>query len=388
MCSLRQYDDIWPDLTPWLGSLVVDLQHRKKGVGTHLIRAIQEKAKSLGYNALYLFTLKLMLPAYYIHRGWTFIGTKTLRGHTATIMKSDLQEKIFVIQPANITASLVKKLLTEQFPEYKDLPITPLEMQGHDNHTFRIGSTMLIRMPTKEVYALAVPKEHEFLPLLAPHLSTTIPTPLKMGIPSEQYPFPFSLYQWIPGKSLNTITCSEACLEHLAWALAHFLTELQKISLPGEEKLTPGPHNYWRGDHLQIYDVDARHQIMACHTLIDAKKALELWEKAMSTRWHGHPVWIHGDYAPGNILIHNGKLSGVIDFGGMGIGDPACDLVIAWTFFKKPHREIFQKAMNLDKDTWCRAQAWALWKATYELCTMPQSTDAIKQVEIISNILD
>lgn len=287
----------------------------------------------------------------------------------------------------NITIDLVRKLILEQFPEYSSLPITSVEKQGHDNRTYRLGEGLLIRMPTAESYALKVPKEQELLPKIAPHLSVNISMPIKMGDPSEDYPYQFSIYKWLDGKSANFLHINDQVLEYIALELANFLKELHSIN--NIEGPGPGQHNWWRGGCVDVYDKGARAQITNLADMLDTNKAMDLWVKACSTKWSNPPVWIHGDFASGNMLIKDNKLSGIIDFGGMGVGDPACDLVIAWTFLKGKSREIFKEAMKLDDDTWMRARGWALWKATFELCNImdKNSLDATKQIKIIEDVL-
>ena len=287
-----------------------------------------------------------------------------------------------------ISIELAKKLIANQFPEYAKLPITSVEKQGHDNRTYRLGNDLLIRIPTTKPYALKVPKEQELLPKLASHLSINIPTPIKMGAPSKDFLYPFSIYKWLDGQSANLLSIDETALNFIAVQLAIFLKELQSISNvdgPG-----PGQHNWWRGDHVSVYDKGAREQISNLADVIDHKACLHLWENACDTRWNKAPVWIHGDFSSGNILIQDNKLSGVIDFGGMGIGDPACDLVIAWTFLKENSREIFKQAMGLDAGTWNRARGWALWKATFELCHIKDKDSAPAQLQknIINSLLN
>ena len=270
------------------------------------------------------------------------------------------------------TLDLAGKLIEEQFPEYSHLQITDVEKQGHDNRTYRLGEHMLIRMPTAAHYALKVPKEQDLLPQLAKRLSLSIPAPIKMGKPSADYPYPFSIYKWLPGKSINVLILTDQEKEQLAFDLANFLKELQAITnVAGPE---PGQHNWWRGDHVSIYDKGAREQIAALAEIIDAGQALALWDQACGTKWSKKPIWIHGDFAIDNILMNDCKCSAVIDFGGAAVGDPACDLVIAWTYLKGKAGKIFIDEMNLIPDTWLRARAWALWKATFELCQMADKT--------------
>jgi aminoglycoside phosphotransferase (APT) family kinase protein len=288
----------------------------------------------------------------------------------------------------DITVELARKIIREQFPEFTHLPIQSVEKQGHDNRTYRLGETMLMRIPTEACYALKVSKEQELLPQLAPHLPFNIPSPIKMGHPSKMFPFPFSIYKWLEGTSLNLLTLPEEDLEKLAVDLAKFLKALQAIkNVEGPE---PGPHNFWRGAHVSVYEQETRQYTSVLSDIIDTDQAIKLWENACETKWKKSPIWIHGDFATGNILVKEGKLSAIIDFGGTGVGDPACDLVMAWTFFKGNARKVFIKEMNLDQDTWLRAKAWALWKAMFQLYHLKDknTTEAFKEKKIIEDILD
>lgn len=290
-------------------------------------------------------------------------------------------------QNFEITIDLAHHLIQKQFPEYVHLPISSVEKQGHDNRTFRLGNTMLIRMPTTQEYALKVSLEQELLPKLAQHLSVKIPKPIKMGYPSEDYPFPFSIYTWCDGISLNLFNLEDETYKQLAFDCALFLKELQNIK--NVDGPMPGQHNWWRGDHVSVYDKGFYDQIKKITGYIDINKATNLWESACKTKWNKSPVWVHGDFAIGNILVNKGILSAVIDFGGLAVGDPACDLVIAWTYFTGNARDIFIKEMHLDDDTWLRAKAWALWKATFELCLLEnkECVEALKQIRIIEDVL-
>lgn len=319
-----------------------------------------------------------------------FVVNQGLHGHLAVFTRLFLHHKsaFMADNSIHITINLAHKLIVEQFPELSHLAITSVEKQGHDNRTYRLGTDMLIRMPTAESYALKVPKEQKLLPKLAPNLSLRIPSPLKMGNPSPDYPYHFSIYQWLVGKSINLLALNDEAKQSLACDLAKFLQELQSIK--NVKGPMPGQHNWWRGDHVSVYDQGAREQIARLNNIINADKAIKLWEQAGKTRWHKHPVWIHGDLAIGNLLAENGKLSAVIDWGGMAMGDPACDLVMAWTYFNEKAREIFMEKTALDDDTRLRAKAWVLWKATFELCQVKDrdSAEAHLQKNIIDEVVD
>lgn len=293
----------------------------------------------------------------------------------------------------------MQNLISEQFPQWAYLPIRPVELGGWDNRTFHLGSEMLIRLPSAECYAAKVQIEQKWLPILAQHLSFQIPKPIAMGKPSKNYPWHWSIYKWIEGESANILTMDELDLNHLALQLTQFLNELHKIDIA--DAPLPGPHNFFRGGSLLVYDAEtrstlklrrgtARSAILKLQNFINLDSLLSVWEKATSSKWNKKPVWIHGDLSSGNILIKDNQLAAVIDFGGMAIGDPACDLVIAWTFLKDESRDIFKSHLNLDVDTWDRACGWALWKALITLESLEDKTskESLKQQQIILDLVD
>lgn len=258
-----------------------------------------------------------------------------------------------------IDTALVQHLLTEQFPHWADLPITAAVPQGWDNRTFRLGDTMSMRLPSAESYVWQIEKERRWLPILAPQLPLPIPRPLAMGKPSDSYPFPWSIYAWIEGKTANADCIAD--MSQFALDLAHFLSALQRID--ARNGPLPGDHNFYRGAPLTVYDSQTRQALAALRDEVDTDKAHAVWEAALSSTWQAVPVWFHGDVAVGNLLVKDGHLHAVIDFGTSGVGDPACDTVIAWTLFEGQSRAIFQKALVLDEHTWMRGRGWALWKA-------------------------
>jgi aminoglycoside phosphotransferase (APT) family kinase protein len=288
----------------------------------------------------------------------------------------------------DITLSLVSNLIKEQFPQWAHLPIRPVELSGWDNRTFRLGEQMSIRLPSAEYYAAKVFIEQRWLPVLAPQLSIPIPQPIAMGKPSEQYPWHWSIYRWIEGTSANALALDDSQLSLLAFDLVQFLNELHMIDTTLAP--LPGSHNGYRGAHPSVYDAETKAVIAMLHNVIDADAATAVWERALQSTWTKKPVWIHGDMSAGNILIKDGRLAGVIDFGGMGVGDPACDLVIAWTVLTYESRKIFTSKLCLDPDTWARACGWALWKAliTLERLQDAASLQAQKIKHIIQDILN
>jgi aminoglycoside phosphotransferase (APT) family kinase protein len=263
----------------------------------------------------------------------------------------------------NINVSLVSRLVAAQFPRWADRPIRPVESGGWDNRTFRLGEDLTVRLPSAEGYVAQVEKEHCWLPRLAPLLPLPIPVPLAKGVPSDGYPWPWSVYRWIDGENAAVERITD--LSEFAITLAQFLGALQRVDPSGGPP--PGPHNFYRGAPLTVYDADTRNALAVLGGEVDAGAARAVWKAALEATWHSPPVWLHGDVAAGNLLVNKGRLSAVIDFGCMGVGDPACDMTIAWTLLSGASRAAFRTAVPVDDATWERGRGWALWKALITL---------------------
>jgi aminoglycoside phosphotransferase (APT) family kinase protein/GrpB-like predicted nucleotidyltransferase (UPF0157 family) len=285
-----------------------------------------------------------------------------------------------------VEEDFVRRLVAAQFPEWKDLPIQAVPLSGWDNRTFRLGDHMLIRMPSAAEYALQVEKEQEWLPRLAPFLPLPIPAPLAVGEPMDVYPWKWSIYGWLDGETAASEHIADLC--EFAADLAKFLKAFQSIASTGGP--LPGLHSFYRGGSLMTYDTEVRQALVTLERKIDVKAATKVWETALATTWNGKPVWVHGDISAGNLLVRNGRLSAVIDFGQLAIGDPACDLAIAWTFFKGKSREAFRKEIPLDEGTWSRGRAWTLWKSLVVVAgfTNPNNFESAQCWRIIEEVLE
>jgi len=258
-----------------------------------------------------------------------------------------------------VDEGLVRRLVGNQFPQWADLPVRPVPTSGWDNQTFRLGERLSARLPTAREYALAVDKEHRWLPALAPLVPLPIPVPVARGVPADGYGFPWSVYEWIDGEPADIDSIGD--LTAFANALAAFLVALRRIDSTGGPQ--PGLHNWFRGGPLRVYDSDVHRAVEVLDRRIPRDIVTEIWRSALGAVWDGRPVWFHGDVAPGNLLIRDGVLAAVIDFGTCGVGDPACDLAIAWTLLSGPSRDAFRARLDVDPATWARGRAWALWKA-------------------------
>jgi aminoglycoside phosphotransferase (APT) family kinase protein len=258
-----------------------------------------------------------------------------------------------------IDASLAARLVAGQFPQWAHLPVRPVSLSGWDNRTFHLGDERLIRLPSHASYADQVAKEQVWLPRLAPLLPLPIPAPLALGSPTDEYPWPWSIYSWIDGEPAQTAPPPD--MVRFAADLAAFLRALYALDATGGPP--PGAHNFLRGAHPEVYDAQTREAFDALEGKLDVARLRAHWAAAMATRWEAPAVWVHGDIATSNLLVQDGVLSAVIDFGCSCVGDPACDLAIAWTDLRGEAREAFRTGLRLDDATWQRGRAWALWKA-------------------------
>jgi aminoglycoside phosphotransferase (APT) family kinase protein len=213
--------------------------------------------------------------------------------------------------------------------------------------------------------------------MLAPHLPLAIPVPLAKGKPGEGFPWQWSVYRWIEGEN--------ATLDHLAdprraaVQLAQFISALQRLDSTGGP--VAGSHNFGRGLPLASRDLATRAAIAACHGLINTDAALAAWERDFHTpAWNGPPVWIHGDLQSGNLLANEGELTAVIDFGGLAVGDPATDLMVAWNLFPADIREVFRAEVGTDDASWARGRGWALSVAMIALPYYQQTNPMLADI--------
>ena len=260
---------------------------------------------------------------------------------------------------STIDAALARRLVDRQFPEWAGLEIAPVDHGGWDNRTFRLGPELTVRLPTGAWYAEQVEKEQRWLPVLAKQLPLPIPAPVARGEPDDGFPYPWSVYRWLEGAP--AMTAAVADLESFASDLAAFLNALARVDATGGP--APGRHNFFRGGPLATYAEETEQAVARLGAEVPVAAVERVFADAMATTWEREPVWLHGDVAAGNLLVRDGRLAAVIDFGTSGVGDPACDTVIAWTYLSGASRERFSAELAIDADTWSRGRGWGLWKA-------------------------
>jgi aminoglycoside phosphotransferase (APT) family kinase protein len=264
-----------------------------------------------------------------------------------------------VPQRLAVDVGQVRRLVEQQFPRWAGRPVQPVANGGWDNWTFCLGDDMLVRLPSASEYALAVDKEHRWLPALAPQLPLPIPVPLAKGEPGAGYPYSWSVYRRLDGEPASADRLCDPV--RFAVDLAGFLTALRNIDPADGPR--PGKHNWYRGGTLRTYEGMAEKALADLDGEIDVVLAREIWTSALDARWDGAERWFHGDVAEGNLLLRDGQLTAVIDFGTCGVGDPACDLAIAWTLLTAEGRLAFRRGLPVSEAEWTRGRGWALWKA-------------------------
>ena len=274
--------------------------------------------------------------------------------------------------------SLVRSLLAAQFPEWSELPLERVEPAGTDNVIYRLGDDMAVRMPRLPQHADRLEKERRWLPELAPLLPLAVPLPLAVGKPGQSYPFEWSVYSWLEGETAALDRLTDPL--RTATDLAGFLTALQLVDPTGGP--APGAHNAGRGAPLATRDASVRKAIAALRGELDADAVTATWERALEAPvWQDTPVWIHGDLDSRNLLVCEGRLSAVLDFGCLGVGDPACDVMVAWKLLPVGAHDVFRAALSVDEATWARAHGWVLSQAVNALSYYTLETNAVLVLE-------
>jgi aminoglycoside phosphotransferase (APT) family kinase protein len=257
--------------------------------------------------------------------------------------------------------ALVRRLLAGQFPQWADLTIDPVVSYGTDHDIYRLGDRLAARLPRIRWATEQAAKEAEWLPKLAPHLPLAVPVQLAMGHPAEGYPFRWSVYEWLPGENANG-TIDD--LDQAAVDLAAFVNALRQVDTMGAHPRRSGS----RGGPLAELDAVVRRSIAELGDRIDGNAILRSWAESLNAaEWDGEEVWVHGDLLPGNLLVVDGRLSAVIDFGGLNLGDPACDLQPAWNVFAGDSRTRYRAELQVDEASWLRGRGWALFQAVVAL---------------------
>ncbi|MFC9692261.1 aminoglycoside phosphotransferase family protein [Kribbella sp. NPDC056951] len=257
-----------------------------------------------------------------------------------------------------IDEPLVERLLAEQFPQWAGAQVEVVASSGTDHVAFRVGTDLVARLPRTERMQGQAEKDVSWLPRLAPHLPLAVPEPLAIGVPGAGYPFTWGVYRWLEGEPLDLDRLADPITT--AQDLAAFVRALQKIDTTGAP-VPPSDDPFSRGTPLKPRDAMFREALDQLRDEFDTELVLAAWDASLAAdTYTGPPVWVHGDLMEGNILVANGKLSAVIDWGTARAADPAADVMPAWWLFEGDARRAFREALEVDQTTWTRARGWAL----------------------------
>jgi aminoglycoside phosphotransferase (APT) family kinase protein len=254
------------------------------------------------------------------------------------------------VDELRIDEALVRRLLSAQFPHWAELPLRRVEPSGTVNAIFRVGDELSARLPRRDGPTAPGSKEFDWMVTLAPLLPVDVPLPVAQGHPSAEYPWFWEIHTWVEGE---TVPVDEIDAIQAARDLAALIGAMQQIDPVGAP---PG-----RGIPLAERDEEIRYWL----TRFDGDpKVTAEWERALAAPpWDGPPVWHHGDLDARNWLVREGRISGVIDWGSMGVGDPACDVMVAWKLHSPAALDAFRDALPADEATWERARGWVLSQA-------------------------
>jgi aminoglycoside phosphotransferase (APT) family kinase protein len=273
----------------------------------------------------------------------------------------------------------------EQLPHLAGLPLRRLPPVGTDNQLFRLGDRLAVRFPRTAGAAAAPAREARWLPVLGPQLPLEVPAPVALGAPAHGYAWPWTVVPWLEGRAPRTERLGEDCdgvpWEHVARGLGELLAALRSVDAGGAPLKPPGQ----RGAALATADAWVREWTQRAGDRVDQVAVLAAWEESLAAPvWDGPPVWLHGDVHEGNVLVRDGRLSAVIDWGGLGAGDPAVELNAAWGFLPPTAAETYREALGLDDAAWLRGRGWALQPAisglTYYEQTAPHMSEASRRI--------
>ncbi|HWR85300.1 MAG TPA: aminoglycoside phosphotransferase family protein [Rhodoglobus sp.] len=277
-----------------------------------------------------------------------------------------------------IDEPLVRALLAEQFPEWAGMPIRPVEHSGNDHRMFRLGDDLSVRLPADTGYVPQVQKEQTWLPRLRDAVPLPIPEVRGAGVASSLFAAPWSVYGWLDGRPAALEPVADRA--RFAADLAAFLVALRGVD--ATDGPPPGQHSAYRGAPLAHFDDETRAILHRVHGR-ERDLAAGIWSDALDAGFDGPPAWLHGDVSINNLLVRDGRLVGVVDFGCSAVGDTACDTVLLWTWLTGDARETWRRELGVDDATWARGRGWALWKALIMITNTPPG-----QAEFARRVLD
>lgn len=281
-----------------------------------------------------------------------------------------------------VDTQLVRRLVEQALPEYASLSIEPLSSSGSSNALFRLGDELLVRLPRQHGGSTTIEKEARWLPVIAQGVTAAVPEIVAVGEPGFGYPEKWAVTTWLDGRvpAVPWDVSGNGSSDRAAHGLAQLVAELRQLEVPPSASGDPAL-SWYRGGPLADLDHDFRQSIDDCRSIadlgLDLDRALKIWDAALAAEPAIAPInsWYHGDLLAENLLIRNGELAAVLDFGGLAVGDPSVDLIVAWEVLDPQGRQTFRHAIGVDDATWTKGMGWALLIAMitfpYYWLTMP-----------------
>jgi aminoglycoside phosphotransferase (APT) family kinase protein/RimJ/RimL family protein N-acetyltransferase len=330
---------------------------RNRGIASGAVSTLLAQARAAGLHTVVAHTLREPSASTRVleRRGFVRVGDEHEDGvpvwRWERAIRADDEVRMHVDE-VDTDADLVRRLLAAQHPQWADRPITRVPSAGTDNAMYRLGDDLVARLPRIDWAVGNVAKEQRWLPFLAPHLPLSIPTPAAEGRPTEEYPYPWWVARWLPGAPATIDVLDDPV--SAARDLAAFVRALRGVDA------TDGPRHH-RGAPLRHADQHVRDGIATLDGEVDADRLLEVWEEALAAPEHdGPPTWFHGDLSYLNVLATDGRVSGVIDWGTCGVGDPAIDMIAAWSLLPAGARDVYRDELGVSDAEWARGKGWVV----------------------------
>lgn len=284
----------------------------------------------------------------------------------------------------SVDEALVGRLIADQLPDYTGMALRRLGSSGSSNSLFRLGDELLVRVPRQPGGSATILKEARWQPYLADALPARVPEIVAVGEPAHGYPEHWSVVRWLEGEHPTADGSSTGSRTQLARDLAGVVRAMRELEIPPEAREDAALRGY-RAEPLTGIDSDIRACAEQCRSVpnldLDVDAVLLVWDAAMAAAADGPPPgthWLHGDLLAENVLVRDGRLAAVLDFGGLAVGDPTVDLAAAWEVLDPETRALFraEAGLGLDERTWVLGRAWALALAVmtfpYYWQTMPE----------------
>jgi aminoglycoside phosphotransferase (APT) family kinase protein len=264
----------------------------------------------------------------------------------------------------DVTPGTVARLVASQFPQWRDLPVRPVASHGTVNALFRLDDEIVLRFPLRPSLDAGLRDElraeQDIARRVAAHVPLPVPEPLGFGEPGEGYPGPWTAYTWIPGETASRERIANP--DGFARDLAGFVSALQGMETGGRTW-----NGRTRGGPLHLKDDAVRRALAESTRLTDTARLARIWARCLEAPHDAADVWIHADLMPGNLLVRDGRLAGVIDVEDVCVADPAVDLMPAWNLLAPGPRQAYRRALGVSDATWERGRGWAIVQAIVAL---------------------